>query len=352
MTASERRARRVGRIGSMLPATQIAKVVSGDRPSQLPTWHDSRLASVCDEVGGSNPRGLRARVRLRARLTAAAAHRHATAQLDCRRHGDEEEHRPVRQPGACRIRSQRSAWAHSTTPGGGVVSANAAGGARLKKRAIFWPRCRCSPVGVTDASARVGIATTEPATTAAASQGRARATRFEPWRVGGVVQSCSGVQRALCCCTGSARCAARKPAAVPMQQSTKSENGADGWRIARCPGMFGRGVKCGRFSVALMCRGCFWARATAVSILQFDPRTRPQSSRVSSVQVYVPSTRGGWTRRRWPHAGGHSQHRHDQTAAERQAVGQPLPSHSAASHFRPHTSGVLPICPLHFGLSR
>jgi len=28
-----------------------------------------------------------------------------------------------------------------------------------------------------------------------------------------------------------------------------------------------------------------WARATAVSILQFDPRTRPQSSRVSSVQV-------------------------------------------------------------------
>ena len=102
----------------MLPATQIAKVVSGDRPSQLPTWHDSRLASVCDEVGGSNPRMLRARVRLRARLTAAAAHRHAAAQLDCRRHGDEEEHRPVRQPGACRIRSQRSAWAHSTTPGG------------------------------------------------------------------------------------------------------------------------------------------------------------------------------------------------------------------------------------------
>ena len=47
-----------------------------------------------------------------------------------------------------------------------------------------------------------------------------------------MVQSCSGVQRALCCCTGSARCAARKPAAVPMQQSTKSENGADGWRIA------------------------------------------------------------------------------------------------------------------------
>ena len=49
----------------------------------------------------------------------------------------------------------------------------AVGGARLKNRAIFWPRCRCSPVEVADASARGGIATTEPATTAAASQGRA-----------------------------------------------------------------------------------------------------------------------------------------------------------------------------------
>ena len=32
-----------------------------------------------------------------------------------------------------------------------------------------------------------------------------------------------------------------------------------------------------------------------------------------------------------------------------QAKGQPPPSHSVASHLRPHTSGVLPICPLHFG---
>ena len=52
LIASERRARRVGRMGSMLPATQITKVVSGDRPSQLPTWHDSKLATVCDEAGG------------------------------------------------------------------------------------------------------------------------------------------------------------------------------------------------------------------------------------------------------------------------------------------------------------
>eukprot|EP00964_Phaeocystis_antarctica_P081059 scaffold50676_cov58-Phaeocystis_antarctica.AAC.3 len=118
------------------------------------------------------------------------------------------------------------AWAHSAAPGGGVLRAT-----------------QCSPVAVADASARVGIATTEPATTAAASQGRARATRLEPRRAGGVVQSCSGVQRALCRCTGSARCAARKPVAVPMQQNTKSANGDDGCGISEAAAKVCKGGK-------------------------------------------------------------------------------------------------------------
>ena len=73
-----------------------------------------------------------------ARLTAGvrAAHRYTAAQLDGRDHGDEEEHRPVRQPGACRIGSQCSARAHY--PGAVACFAqNELGGARLKTRAIF-----------------------------------------------------------------------------------------------------------------------------------------------------------------------------------------------------------------------
>ena len=45
----------------------------------------------------------------------------------------------------------------------------------------------------------------------------------------------------------------------------------------------------------------------------------------------LPSPRSECTRRRRPHACGHSQHRHDQAAAERPADGQPPPSHSSVA---------------------
>mmetsp|Transcript_25460 Transcript_25460/g.64515 ORF Transcript_25460/g.64515 Transcript_25460/m.64515 type:complete len:203 (-) Transcript_25460:20-628(-) len=46
LTASERSARRVGRMGSMLPATQMTNVVRGDRPSQLPTGTPPRSSTA------------------------------------------------------------------------------------------------------------------------------------------------------------------------------------------------------------------------------------------------------------------------------------------------------------------
>ena len=63
----------------------------------------------------------------------------------------------------------------------------------------------------------------------------------------------------------------------------------------------------------------------------------------------LPSPRSECTRRRRPHACCHSQHRHDQAAAERPADGQPPPSHSSvAPPYRTESEGVLPICHLHF----
>ena len=63
----------------------------------------------------------------------------------------------------------------------------------------------------------------------------------------------------------------------------------------------------------------------------------------------LPSPRSECTRRRRPHACCHSQHRHDQAAAERPADGQPPPSHSSvAPPYRTASEGVLPICHLHF----
>ena len=188
-------------MGSMLPATQITKVTSGDRPNQFPTWHDSRRAADCGPSGqsrGSGPgSGPRRRTGTPPRSSTAGAIeiRRSTAQSGS----------PV-----------PAASAHSARPRHMCTWRGQQASARLKNRAIFWPRWRCSPAEVTDASARVGIAITELATNTA-SQGRARATR-----AGGVVQSCSGVQRALCCCADSGRCAARKPATVSMQQNTAS----------------------------------------------------------------------------------------------------------------------------------
>ena len=82
--------------------------------------------------------------------------------------------------------------------------------------------------------------------------------------------------------------------------------------------------------------------------------TRPQSSRVSNVvsrclkfmyQAHVVDGLDGDDRMQLATVSTAT----IRQPSTQQAKGQPPPSHSVASHLRPHTSGVLPICPLHFG---